>query len=128
MRKFIDDFKRSLASKFDIDEGDIFISTAEKCAGCSVCGGNYYRGTFRGEYDTAYRCEICEELIAEKRSSVTRIDGIVFMNHKVKNRSVISKYIVTKFGNLKKLSSALLEYKPEPEDQETEKEDELEEA
>ncbi|MBE6555157.1 MAG: hypothetical protein E7663_02825 [Ruminococcaceae bacterium] len=120
------DFKKHLASKFDIDVKDIRISSSDKCMTCSICGGNYYRGTVASDYDDIYRCEICDELISEKRSSVTRIDGIVFMNHKVKNRSVISKYIVTKFGNLKKLSSSFLEIEPSVEPQEAPVEAEVE--
>lgn len=112
-RRIRGDFKKHLSSKFDIDVKDIKISSADRSMTCSVCGGSYYRGTVASDFDDVYRCEICDELISEKRSSVTRIDGIIFMNHKVKNRSVISKYIVTKFGNLKQISSAfLVEEKP----------------
>lgn len=108
-RRIRSDFKKRLASKFDINIRDIRITSSDKCMTCSVCGGDYFRGTVVSDYEDNYRCEICEELISEKRSSVTRIDGVIFMNRRVKNKSVISKYIVTKFGNLKKLSSAALE-------------------
>jgi hypothetical protein len=37
---------------------------------------------------------------------VTRIDGTVFMRHKVKGETMISKYTVTRFGNLRMISSA----------------------
>jgi signal transduction histidine kinase len=96
-----------------LDDKDIKVTSSEKCCKCNVCGGSYYRGVIGSELDEEYRCDICDELISEKRSYVTRIDGIVFMRHKVKNRAVISKYIVTKFGNLKQLSSASLEIKAE---------------
>jgi hypothetical protein len=52
---------------------------------------------------------VCDELITERRSCVTRIDGIVFMRHRAGKRTEISKYIVSKFGNLKKISSAYIE-------------------
>lgn len=112
-RKIRADFKKHLSSRFDIDDKDIKVTSSEKCCKCNVCGGSYYRGVIGSELDEEYRCDICDELISEKRSYVTRIDGIVFMRHKVKNRAVISKYIVTKFGNLKQLSSASLEIKAE---------------
>jgi ASC-1-like (ASCH) protein len=47
----------------------------------------------------------CTELVSEKRRMITRGDGIVFMRRTVKKKNVINKYIVTRFGNLKLLSS-----------------------
>ena len=51
-------------------------------------------------------------MVSEKRRSVTRIDGIVFMRRTVKKKTVISKYIVTKLGNLKEISSAEVDIRP----------------
>ena len=124
-------FKKHLASKFDIDVKDIKVSSSDRCMTCSVCEGKFYRGTVGSDYDDVYRCEICDELISEKKSYVTRVDGIVFMHRKVKNRSEITKYIVTKFGNLKKLSSATLDNLPvdeAPEGEAAEENVEAEEA
>ena len=103
------EFKKYLANKFDIDTKDIKISSAEKCMICSACGGSYYRNAVTVGQDDVFRCDACDELISERRSSVTRIDGIVFMSHRMKNHAVISKYIMTKFGHLKRFSSAALE-------------------
>lgn len=108
------DFKKQLASRFDIDTKDISITSIDKCSRCSVCGGEYYRGVAWGELDDEYRCNVCEEMVAERRRTVTRIDGIVFMRRKVKKQTVISKYIVTKLGNLKEISSAVVEIKAAP--------------
>ncbi len=100
------EFKRQLAGKFDIDVEDISISSIDKCTSCDVCGGDYFRGTTVVDYGKEFRCDVCAELISEGHHSVTRIDGIVFMRHTVKKQTVISKYIVTKFGNLKEISSS----------------------
>ena len=105
----ISDFKKYLASKYDIDIKDISLSSSDKCMECIVCGGTFYRGGVAFDSEGIYRCDVCDELITERRSCVTRIDGIVFMRHRVGKRTEISKYIVSKFGNLKKLSSAYIE-------------------
>jgi ASC-1-like (ASCH) protein len=99
------DFIKYLAEKFDIDVDDIKLTSVEKCKRCSVCGGEYYRGAQGVDYDYDYRCDICTELVSEKRRMITRGDGIVFMRRTVKKKNVINKYIVTRFGNLKLLSS-----------------------
>ena len=100
-------FKKQLADRFDTDVRDIHITAAERCKLCSICCGEYYRGLAGVDYDYDFRCDMCEEMVAEKRKVVTRIDGVVFMRRKVGKKRIISKYIVTKFGNLKKLSSSV---------------------
>ena len=99
------DFIKHLAEKFDIDVDDIKLTSLEKCKRCSVCGGEYYRGAQGVDYDYDYRCDICTELVSEKRRMITRGDGIVFMRRTINKKNVINKYIVTRFGNLKLLSS-----------------------
>jgi hypothetical protein len=106
------EFKKQLASRFDIDTRDISITSIDKCSKCTVCGGEYYRGVVWGDADDDYRCNVCDEMVTEKRRSVTRIDGIVFMRRTVKKKTVISKYIVTKLGNLKEISSAEVDLTP----------------
>ena len=113
-KKMRADFKKQLSSRFDIDTKDISITSIDKCSKCSVCGGEYYRGVAWGELDEEYRCNVCEEMVAERRRTVTRIDGIVFMRRTVKKKTVISKYIVTKLGNLKEISSAVVDIKAAP--------------
>ena len=113
-KKMRADFKKQLASRFDIDTKDITITSIDKCSKCTVCGGEYYRGVAWGDIDEEYRCNVCEEMIGERRRTVTRIDGIVFMRRTVKKKTVISKYIVTKLGNLKEISSAEVDIKAAP--------------
>lgn len=96
-------FRRLLADKYDMDHKDILVTSVEKCRQCIVCGGVYYWGAEGGDYD--YRCNVCDEIVTEKRHMVTRNDGIIFMRRKSKGGFVIDKYILTKLGNLKKLSS-----------------------
>ena len=105
-KKFRASFKKLLAKRFDIDVTDISISNGEKCTQCDICGGSYYNPSPSAIYDDIYRCNVCTELISEKRRMVTRIDGTVFMRHKVKGEIVISKYTVTRLGNLRMISSA----------------------
>ena len=50
-------------------------------------------------------------MISENRRMVTRVDGIVFLRRTVKKKNIISKYVVTKMGNLKKLSSTVVKAK-----------------
>lgn len=102
------EFKKHLAEKFDFDVKDIKISLIDKCMKCVVCGGDYYRGRVSLDYEDEYRCNVCDEMISENRRMVTRIDGIVFLRQTVKKKSVISKYVVTRMGNLKKLSSTVV--------------------
>ena len=105
-KRFRTNFKKLLAKRFDIDVTDISISNADKCTQCDICGGAYYNPSPSVIFDDIYRCNVCTELISEKRRMVTRIDGTVFMRHKVKGDTVISKYTVTRFGNLRMISSA----------------------
>ena len=105
-KKFRTNFKKLLAKRFDIDVTDISVSNADKCKQCDICGGAYYHPTQSVIFDDFYRCNVCTELISDKRRMVTRIDGTVFMRHKVKGETVISKYTVTKLGNLREISSA----------------------
>ena len=114
-------FRKSLAAKFDIDLPDINISSSERCTICDICGGAYYNTSQTMMYDASFRCNVCTELISEKRRMVTRVDGTVFMRHKVKKNTVISKYIVTKLGNLKEISSSTVNLSaPAAEEEETE--------
>lgn len=104
-KRTLSKFKKLLADRFDTDIKDIKISSREKCTRCSVCGGEYYKGVLAGDDDFEYRCEMCEEMVTEKLRVATRIDGVVFMRRTKGRNNIISKYIVTKLGNLKKLSS-----------------------
>ncbi len=113
------DFKKHLASQYDIDVKDINITNASKCLTCDVCEGTYYREAAALEMDQEYRCPVCTELISENHHTVTRIDGIVFMRQKAKGATVINKYVVTKFGNLKKIASSVYSERP-PEEEEAE--------
>lgn len=105
------DFKKYLAEKYDFDIKDIKISSIDKCTRCAVCGGEYYRGLATNDFDDEYRCNVCDEMISENRRMVTRVDGIVFLRRTVKKKNIISKYVVTKMGNLKKLSSTVVKAK-----------------
>lgn len=121
-KKTLAKFRKYLADKFDIDVKDIRLTSSDKCKKCTVCGGEYYRGSQGVDYDYNYRCPVCEELVSEKRKMVTRVDGIVFLHRTVKKKHIISKYIVTKFGNLKKLSTHInIEQAPVVEQVEDEK-------
>ncbi len=108
-KRICTEFKKYLANKFDIDELDISITSSDKCDKCSICAGDYYRGMLFTDAYESFRCNVCTELISEKRRSVTRIDGIVFMKRVIKKSTVINKYMVTKFGNLKKLSTSIID-------------------
>ncbi len=96
-------FRRKLAEKFDMDVKDILVTSIDKCRRCIVCNGRYYWGAEGGDYN--YRCNVCEEMVSEKRHMVTRNDGIIFMRRHTKRGNIIDKYTVTKLGNLKRLSS-----------------------
>ncbi len=93
------DFKKSLASDFGIDVKDIRIASNRKCNLCTACGGQYYNQLGNTTDESLFRCDACDILLSEKRKSVTRTDGIVFMCHKGK----IRKYVMTKLGNLKEV-------------------------
>ena len=112
-------FKNHLAAEYDIDVKDIKITTLEKCQRCSLCGGVYYRGYNQMNYDD-YRCNVCDEVITEKRSMITRSDGMIFMHRMVKKRHVISKYVMTKFGNLKHISTFIEQANESKSNKETE--------
>ena len=88
-------FKDKLARDFNIEVSSIKISSAEKCNECCVCGGLYYGRLKDG------RCAICSEMFDENRHMVTRVDGIVFMISGAGKKKTISRYVLTKLGNLK---------------------------
>lgn len=106
--KTIARFKQKLASQFDIDVKDIRITTIDGCRKCNTCGGEYYRGE-DGAYDYDFRCGVCDELVGEKRHMLTRSDGLVFMRRVVGKKQIVSKYVMTKLGNLRKISSYVLD-------------------
>lgn len=88
-------YKEALAREFNIEVSSIKISSNDKCNECCVCGGLYY-GRLKDS-----RCAICSEMFDENRHMVTRVDGIVFMINGNKKKKTISRYVVTKLGNLK---------------------------
>jgi hypothetical protein len=96
-------FKKRLANQFEIDFKEIKISALDRCCRCTVCGGKYYKGNTGVDYD--YRCNVCDEMITEKRHMVTRIDGMIFMYRKVNKKIFVNKYVMTKLGNLKQVSA-----------------------
>lgn len=102
-RQTLNKFKNYLASKYEMSISGIAITAEEKCHECSMCGGEYY-GMLADD-----RCAVCSEIFDENRRMVTRVDGVVFMLHGRKKHRVISKYIVTRFGNLKRISAKLVE-------------------
>lgn len=102
-RQTLNKFKNYLAGKYEMSISGIAVTAAEKCHECSTCGGEYY-GMLSDD-----RCAVCTEIFDENRHMVTRVDGVVFMLHGRKKHRVISKYIVTRFGNLKKISAKLVE-------------------
>ena len=104
-KETIGNFKKRLAQMYETDEKDIKISSLERCKQCGVCGGEYYIDALGGDYGYNFRCNVCDEMISEKKHIVTRNDGIVFMLKAFGKGETVSKYIVTKLGNLKKLSS-----------------------
>lgn len=106
-KKAFAEFRMELAKRYDMDVNDIIVTSVDKCRKCYVCGGLYYRGVEAGD-DYNYRCPVCEELVADKRRMVTRSDGVVFMRRWSKKGMkdiIIDKYVVTKLGNLKRISS-----------------------
>lgn len=92
-------FKNRLANRFEMNVNSISITNRSKCHECCICGGEYY-----GELDND-RCPVCTEMFDQNRHMVTRVDGVVFMLSGNKKNRIISKYIVTRLGNLKKISS-----------------------
>lgn len=113
----LEKYKNALAREFNIEVSSIKISSAEKCNECCVCGGNYY-GRLKNS-----RCAICSEMFDENRHMVTRVDGIVFMISGSKQNKTISRYVVTKFGNLKRIGAPkTIDNMDTPEVEETEQE------
>ena len=103
-------FKGELAKKFEIDSRDIKITSVERCSICSICGGDYYCGNNSFTLEE-YRCDACDELIADKRTMVTRADGMIFMRARGvrKGGYAVNKYVMTKFGNLRLFTNKKLE-------------------
>lgn len=99
----LEKFRKKLASKLEIQSTDIKITSVDKCCKCSVCGGDYY--SINHFADEEYRCAICDELITNKKHMLARVDGVIFLRREVNRRDVITKYVLTKFGNLKKLAA-----------------------
>ena len=95
----LDKYKTILANEFNMNVTSIRISSSKKCNECCICGGQYY-GRLRNN-----RCAICSEMFDENRRMVTRVDGVVFMISGGKNKKTITRYIVTKLGNLKPISA-----------------------
>lgn len=91
----LEKYKNALAREFNIEVSSIKISSIDRCNECCVCGG-LYSGKLKNS-----RCAICNEMFDENRHMVTRIDGVVFMISGSKNKKTISRYVVTKLGNLK---------------------------
>lgn len=108
-KSMIAKYKAELAKRFEIDTRDIKITSIDRCSTCSVCGGEYYCGNLSSGFEYDYRCNVCDELIAEKRSIVTRSDGMIFMRAKSSNGYAVRKYVMTKFGNLRLVSDKKLE-------------------
>lgn len=102
-RQTLNRFKNHLAGKYEMSSSGIEITSIEKCHECSMCGGEYY-GMLEND-----RCAVCTEIFDENRRMVTRVDGVVFMLRGRKKHRIISKYIVNRFGNLKRISAKLIE-------------------
>ena len=95
----LDKYKNILANEFNINVTSIRVSSSKKCNECCICGGQYY-GRLRNN-----RCSICGEMFDENRRMVTRVDGVVFMMSGGKKKKTITRYIVTKLGNLKPIGA-----------------------
>lgn len=102
-RQTLSKFKNYLAGKYEMSSSGISVTSEDKCHECSMCGGEYY-GMLTEE-----RCAVCTEIFDENKRMVTRVDGVVFMMHGRKKRRIISKYIVTRFGNLKRISAKMVD-------------------
>lgn len=99
----LEEFRQKLAAKFGIDNPrDIKVTSIDKCVRCDVCGGEYFRENISSMSDG--RCDVCREMVSEKVKMLTRSDGVVFMCRKKKGKNTVTKYVMTKLGNLKKLS------------------------
>lgn len=91
----LEKYKNALAREFNIEVSSIKVSSIDRCNECCVCGG-LYNGKLKNS-----RCAICNEMFDENRHMVTRIDGVIFMISGKKNQKTISRYVMTKLGNLK---------------------------
>ena len=98
-KKTLNKFKLRLSDTFHMDIDGILVSSNERCHKCNVCGGEYY-GYLEND-----RCRICQEMFGENHHMVTRADGVVFLRSGSDSNRVINKYVITRFGNLKKISS-----------------------
>ena len=100
-------FKRNVAAKYSLSGDDLLIANADKCVKCSICGGEYYRGSGDAGTDTdlGFVCATCHEIDSGKRHMVTRIDGTVFLRQRKGKGHRITQYRVTALGNLKKMQS-----------------------
>lgn len=110
-KRTLSNYKRYLARRYDMDDyNDVQVTNVDKCGVCISCGGEYYGAQ---SIDTDFTCDACQEMRAEKRRSVTRLDGVVFMRGP---KGTISKYVVTKLGNLRKLGATKKGKKRSPEE------------
>lgn len=108
-KKILSSFKKKLAGEYGLDSDDILIISADKCTTCSICGRQYFSGGERVfDSGSEFKCGTCQEIVADEKHMVTRIDGTVFLRHKHRDKVIITQYKLTKFGNLKKLSSRVI--------------------
>ena len=96
-RQCLNKYKNRLANRFETKVTGIMITSNAKCHECCICGGVYH-GVLNND-----RCPVCTEMFDEDKRMVTRVDGVVFMLRGSKKKKVINKYLVTKFGTLKKI-------------------------
>jgi len=90
-------YKKSIANEFNIEIDNVKVSSTSNCHECDVCGGEYHGRLKDG------RCAICSEMFEENRRMITRVDGVVFMISGNRKNPVVTRYTVTKFGNLKRI-------------------------
>lgn len=91
-------FKDYIANKFKMVLGSVEVTTVAKCRECTLCGGTYYELTDG-------RCAVCSLIFDGNQRMVTRVDGMVFMMHGRRNNQVLDKFVVTRWGNLKRIST-----------------------
>jgi hypothetical protein len=94
----LNEYRNKLASRFHMKLTGVSIADKNKCKKCISCGGIYHGALSKGY------CSVCTELLEDDQRMVTRADGVVFMLRGGK-KQVINKYVVTRLGNLKKISS-----------------------